>query len=144
MAVITSDPNMDDARNHPKPNTSKASSSSNNSGIQPHHTLQNGSIKGSGNYTINPPPPSAAPFAMPLPPVDTSAQDVLQSLGISLDQLVRESPTSSSSSTQGQQTATLQAGQNSALPWAPDSVFDDLFGSSDFFGGQDLWTTGNF
>lgn len=81
---------------------------------------------------------------MPMPAVDTSAQDVLQSLGISLDHLVQESPTSSTSSGPGhpggQHSATRQ---NSGQPFAPDSVFDDLFGSGDFF-GQDMWTTGNF
>lgn len=114
--------------------------------VAPYNTLQTTGANGTGHYTMLPPQQTQAPFTMPVPAIDTSAQDVLQSLGISLDNLVRESPTSSTStsSNQGHPNAPGTANrQNSGAPFAPDSVFDDLFGSGDFF-GQDMWTTANF
>lgn len=114
--------------------------------VAPHNTTQTTGANGVGHYPILPVQQTQAPFTMPVPAIDTSAQDVLQSLGISLDNLVRESPTSSTSasSNQGHTNAPGTAvRQNSGAPFAPDSVFDDLFGSGDFF-GQDMWTTANF
>lgn len=114
--------------------------------VAPHNTMQTSGANGTGNYTMNP-PYQQAPFIMPVPAVDTSAQDVLQSLGISLDHLFQDSPTSTgSNSSNPPQTGGIKAPtrQDSASqPFATDSVFDDLFGSGDFF-GQELWTTGNF
>lgn len=113
--------------------------------VAPHNTMQTlGS--NAGHYTMLP-QQTKAPFTMPVPAIDTSAQDVLQSLGISLDNLVRESPTSSTSnsSNSGQTTtAKVPNRQNSGpAPFSQDSVFDDLFGSGDFF-GQDMWTSANW
>lgn len=108
-----------------------------------HNTMQTSGMNGTGHYTMLP-LQNQALFTMPVPAIDTSAQDVLQSLGISLDHLVQESPTSSSSSNPGPANAANTATRNnSGPPFAPDSVFDDLFGSGDFF-GQDMWTTANF
>jgi len=114
--------------------------------VAPHNTMQTSGANGVGHYTMHS-QQGQGMFTMPVPAIDTSAQDVLQSLGISLDNLVRESPTSSTStsSNPGPANATSSAHrQNSATaPFAPDSVFDDLFGSGDFF-RQDMWTTANF
>jgi hypothetical protein len=114
--------------------------------VAPHNTMQTTGANGTGHYTMLP-AHNHAPFVMPMPAVDTSAQDVLQSLGISLDHLFQESPSSSTSNSSnpaqpGAPKTALR--QNSgSQPFATDSVFDDLFGSGDFF-GQDLWTTANF
>lgn len=69
------------------------------------------------------------PNAFKMPSIDTSAQDILRNLGISLDNMVE---TPSNWNADADQSAHFLPPQSNSLPWAPASVFDDLFGTEDY------------